>query len=242
MEICTENCSGIYDEGLPHSPAMVLLGPTGSGKTPLGETLAARGLLGRPVYHFDFGHQLRRAATGQASADFTQEELAFLRRVLATAALLEDEQLPLALKILRSFLKEASIRPGDWLVLNGLPRHVGQAEGISPLMQVTLVVELVCPPEVVLERIRSNVGGDRVGRSDDTPEMVRQKLLTYETRTRPLVEYYQRRNIPVVRVEVGSQTSPQDLVHTLEKSLSTSPVPSTGSLASYGFGGLKGTA
>jgi hypothetical protein len=47
-------------EVVPNSlPALLLLGPTGAGKTPLGDWLEAHGLWGRPCHHFDFGANLR---------------------------------------------------------------------------------------------------------------------------------------------------------------------------------------
>ena len=45
--------------------AILLLGPTGSGKSPLGDELEANGLNGRRCLHFDFGRRLRRAAEGR---------------------------------------------------------------------------------------------------------------------------------------------------------------------------------
>jgi len=41
------------------NPAVLLLGPTGAGKTPLGEMIEARGLWGMSCLHFDFGANLR---------------------------------------------------------------------------------------------------------------------------------------------------------------------------------------
>ena len=40
--------------------AILLLGPTGSGKTPLGELMERRGFGGRRCRHFDLGDRLRR--------------------------------------------------------------------------------------------------------------------------------------------------------------------------------------
>ncbi len=42
--------------------AILLLGPTGSGKTPLGQALEKKGLAGRRCVHFDFGANLREIA------------------------------------------------------------------------------------------------------------------------------------------------------------------------------------
>jgi len=188
-------------------PAVLLVGPTGSGKTPLGKLLEERGLWGRACRHFDFGEQLRRAAAGdERAAPLTASETEFLRGVLRDGALLEDEQFPIAEKILRAFLRRGG--PG-WLVLNGLPRHVGQAADVDRLADVRAVVELTCGPETVLARIRSDAGGDRAGRDDDGAEAVASRLRTFAQRTAPLVEHYRRLGARIETVPVAADTSPE---------------------------------
>jgi len=101
-------------------PAILLLGPTGTGKTPLGNVLAFRGWRGQPCLHFDFGANLRElVARNQPDEHISHADLEFLRQVLQSGALLEDEHFPLAARILRRFMSGS----GDhaWLVLNGLP-------------------------------------------------------------------------------------------------------------------------
>ena len=83
--------------------AVLLIGPTGAGKTPLGQLLEQRGLWGLPCLHFDFGRELRRAA-GEDSGLLSEAERELVGRALRTGALLEDEHFPLARKILRQFL------------------------------------------------------------------------------------------------------------------------------------------
>ncbi|HET6430150.1 MAG TPA: hypothetical protein VFJ30_17170, partial [Phycisphaerae bacterium] len=82
--------------------AILLLGPTGSGKTPLGEMLQARGLRGRRCAHFDFGDSLRRAVAAASPPDgLPRQDIAFLKGVLESGALLEDEHFHIAETILR---------------------------------------------------------------------------------------------------------------------------------------------
>ena len=45
--------------------AWLIIGPTGSGKTPLGEALELAGWNGRRCLHFDLGEELRRIAAGR---------------------------------------------------------------------------------------------------------------------------------------------------------------------------------
>ena len=196
---------------------MLLLGPTGAGKTPLGDALARHGLWGRRCAHFDFGAQLRRLVEVDRPDDVAgADDLAVLRRVLQTGALLEDEQLPLALRIVDAFLAAHCPQPSTLVVLNGLPRHRGQAEGIRPLLDVTTVALLECSPEVVLGRIAGNVGGDRTARADDDREAVRRKLDIFRERTEPLVDYYRRAGARIERIAVTAAMTPDDARAELE--------------------------
>jgi adenylate kinase family enzyme len=198
--------------------AILLLGPTGAGKTPLGDLLAARGLAGRRCLHFDFGAELRRIAR-TAPDGFSDAEVAFVREVLDAGTLLEDERWPLAERILRAFLAERGVAEADRLVLNGLPRHVGQAERIGRVLDVRLVVHLSCTADAVRRRIRSDAGGDRAGRVDDAEEAVAGKLVVFRERIAPLVEHYRARGVPVVTIDVGVDTTAEEMAAVLARAV-----------------------
>lgn len=192
--------------------AWLLVGPTGAGKSPLGELIARRGLWSRRCKHFDFGENLRTAAYANPSpAWLAAEEAAFLRGVLASGALLEDGQFSLAQRILAAFLCQPGIAADTVVVLNGLPRHIGQAEAIDRLMTVDEVIELRCSPETVLKRIHMDTGGDRAGRRDDDESLVRRKLELFSERTSPLVAHYRARAARVCTIDVDATTTPEDV-------------------------------
>ncbi len=189
--------------------AILLIGPTGSGKTPLGAYAEAAGFDGRRCVHFDFGHQLRLAAAGEPPENgLDAAATVHVREVLATGALLENEAFAIAETILRRFIERHAPAPDEIIVLNGLPRHAGQAQRIARLLRILLVINLHCTPEVVFERIRHNSGGDRTGRRDDTPEDIRRKLAIFKERTTPLLEHYHRQGVPVITRTVTLQDAP----------------------------------
>jgi adenylate kinase family enzyme len=196
--------------------AILLLGPTGAGKTPLGDYLQQRGLWGKRNVHFDFGTQLRAAADRRASAALSPTDLTLIRSVLQAGRLLEDSEFSVARAILRQFLLECRAGDETLVILNGMPRHVGQAEALSDVLRVIAVVELRCSARTVLERIQSNVGGDRSGRMDDDLESVQRRLAVYEERTRPLVAFYASRDIPDLTLPVGPMTQPDELAAMLD--------------------------
>jgi len=189
--------------------AVLLLGPTGSGKTPLGDLIEAGGLAGARWHHFDFGEHLRAAAHA-AEQVLSTSELDVVRRVLHDGALLEDRHFPIAAKILRAFIRRRLVADNDWIVLNGLPRHAGQADDVEEIVYVSGVIELACTPEVVRHRILGNTGGDRTGRIDDDTAAVERKLRIYRDRTVPLLDHYRRAGAVIVTVNVDAHMAPAD--------------------------------
>jgi adenylate kinase family enzyme len=185
--------------------AILVVGPTGSGKSPLGDWLETHGLRSRRCHHFDFGSNLR------AASGLTPEETRFLQDVLQRGALLENNTFHIALKILDAFIAARKPQPDDLLVMNGLPRHAGQAEQLDRHLEFIAVVQLVCDGATVLQRLRKNTGGDRAARDDDSRELVEKKLQIFRERTAPLIEHYRQRGVPVVEVEVGVETQPAEM-------------------------------
>jgi adenylate kinase len=196
--------------------AILLLGPTGSGKTPLGDQLEQVPLWNRRCHHFDFGANLRAVVAGNGAESFTAEEVRFLRRVLEEGVLLEAEHFPLAARILDAFIARKGVQAADLLVLNGLPRHLEQARAMEKEVAVIGVVQLDCDARIVAERLRYNSGGDRSQRADDVEALVARKLAIYEERTRPLLNYYRGKGVRILKVPVGIETQPAEIAGRVE--------------------------
>ena len=190
-------------------PALLLLGPTGSGKSPVGRALARR--TGWP--HLDFGASLRRIASGVDDHALDPQERDFVRSLVATNALFPDDALPLVRRIVRHALRPAAA--AERVILNGVPRTVAQATGLGDLVAVRHVVFLACPPDAVLLRIaRRRAGGskDDAGRDDDTPAQVARKLELFEHETRPLVAHYHGLGAAVVEMPVTGDAGEDEIV------------------------------
>ncbi|XP_011699354.1 PREDICTED: GTP:AMP phosphotransferase AK3, mitochondrial [Wasmannia auropunctata] len=122
-----------------------------------------------------------------------------------------------------------SVADRDWL-LDGFPRTLAQAKRLQELHPVNLVLNLVVPTAVILDRVKSrwvhlpsgrvyNIGfndprvpnkDDVTGeplcqREDDKPEVVQKRLLDYVTKTAPVVQFY--REIGVLREFHGNTTN-----------------------------------
>jgi adenylate kinase len=197
--------------------AIVLIGPTGSGKSPLGDLLNRDGLWGHRCIHFDFGSELRKIASGNAPGDFSDSEIQFVRNVLETGALLEDSDFHIALRAIKAELTAQNADENCIIVLNGLPRHVGQARDLKAIVNVRNLVVLNCSPELVACRIATNAGGDRTGRRDDAIEAVTRRLGIFAERTAPLADYYHSTGANVHTIEVAQTTTPRQIVDELER-------------------------
>ncbi|MEX1044579.1 MAG: nucleoside monophosphate kinase [Chthoniobacterales bacterium] len=78
----------------------------------------------------------------------------------------------------------------DFLVLDGIPRNVHQAQMLEEIVRVRRVFHLACPDRSKLvERLKRRALRDN--RFDDAnEEVIKHRLETYEHESRPLLEYY----------------------------------------------------
>jgi adenylate kinase len=78
----------------------------------------------------------------------------------------------------------------DRLLLDGIPRNVRQAELMDEIIDVKRVFHLSCPDrEKVVARLKKRALKDN--RLDDAnEEVIRRRLLAYETESKPLLDHY----------------------------------------------------
>jgi adenylate kinase len=78
----------------------------------------------------------------------------------------------------------------DSLVLDGIPRNVGQARIMEEIINVKKVFHLACPDRAALvSRLRKRALKDN--RFDDASEdVIRRRLQTYEEESKPVLEFY----------------------------------------------------
>lgn len=198
--------------------AILLLGPTGSGKTPLGSYIEKKGIWDKRCFHFDFGSELRNISDANViPLQFTKYDVDYIAKVLKEVALLENETFYIAEKILNSFITKNSITSNDIILLNGLPRHVGQAKDVDSIVTIKLVIYLDCSFKVIKERVQLNIGGDRSDRTDDSLEEIKKKLEIFHDRTSPMLQYYKKKKIPIEKIRVSVNTNPDEILRYLNK-------------------------
>ena len=211
----------------PSVAAVVLLGPTGAGKTPYGEYIQRIGFCGRAAVHLDFGEELRQiAAADSPAADLSDTQVQTIRRVLSSGALLESSDAPIISTILGGFIRAADAEQAV-LVLNGIPRSSKQATEIISQVDVQWVISFECDATTVMARIALDSGGDRGSREDDGVALVTRKLETYRARTRPLLENFAATDAQIVKVPIRVETQPPDVARMVARVLGGPVAPST---------------
>lgn len=190
-----------------HFETILIIGPSGSGKTPLGDLIEHKGLWDRRCFHFDFGLNLRYiGAQDIPPPGFSEDDFNIVQNSLKTGNLLENKDFYIARKIFKAFSNSRHIKMDDLVILNGLPRHLGQADDVGSFLDVISVAYLECPLGVVFERIRLNTGGDRFDRADDAYDAVKNRFSIFKEQTMPLLEYYRNKGIRVKSIEIGVNT------------------------------------
>lgn len=81
------------------------------------------------------------------------------------------------------------IAPDGGIILDGYPRTLAQVEFLDTLLTGVFVVNLVVDPAELQRRLRQR------GRSDDSAEVVRERLALYAAQSEPVLAAYRRRAV-----------------------------------------------
>lgn len=162
-------------------PAFLILGAPGSGKGTQGKIL---GSIPR-FFHCACGDVFRsldtRTAIGQRFVHYSSR-----------GELVPDELTIELWKAQVDNWRESHVyKPDiDFLVLDGIPRNVPQAQMISEFLEIHQVFHLSCPNrEELARRMRKRALKDN--RMDDASDrVIQQRITTYEAETKPILEYY----------------------------------------------------
>ncbi len=184
---------------------LIFFGPPGSGKGTCASRLSA--LLG-----------IRHLSTGDCFRESIKQKSELGKRVesvLASGGLVSDDTV---IGIVEEMLKGEDMKRG--FILDGFPRTVPQAEWLDRVASIDAVVNFVVPEHILLDRISTRrtckscaavyniksirpkvegicdkCGGQLIQREDEKPEVVKARLKGYDNQTKPLIEYYRKKNL-----------------------------------------------
>ncbi len=155
-----------------------MMGPPGSGKGTQGEILSRLWSVPRIAP----GDIFRAAIKG--GTELGQRVKAFSDN----GKLVPDE---LVVEVITDRLQQSDTHRG-W-ILDGFPRTVPQAEALNQFLSTQassydLVINLEVPEEMLLQRLQKR--SLEQGRTDDTIEIIKQRLGEYYDKTLPLLKFY----------------------------------------------------
>jgi adenylate kinase len=190
--------------------ALIFLGPPGAGKGTQAKRIAER----YHVPHLSTGDMLREAVARGT-------ELGKLAKpIMERGELVPDD---IIMGMVEERLTRPDSANG--FIFDGFPRTIPQAQQLDNILErrgfgKPLVVEFRVNPEALLHRLSGrwtcsvggeiyNIhqhppkvpgicdkdGGKLIQRSDDRPEVVKERLVSYERQTKPLVDYYRKNGV-----------------------------------------------
>lgn len=157
---------------------LIFLGAPGAGKGTQAQMLSEE----FKVPHISTGDILRAAVKDQTELGQKAGQY------MDAGELVPDS---LILDLIKERLSQDDAVTGGW-ILDGFPRNVPQANFLDTLLDeikqpCEFVLNLDVPNEVLVTRLLSR------GRQDDTEEVIRNRLVVYQSKTEPLIAFYRDR-------------------------------------------------
>jgi adenylate kinase len=167
----------LFERELPdyQGKILVIMGPPGSGKGTFSKRLSDK----EGYNHISTGDLIRKSKDPELKAKIAQGEF------------IDDKTM---LAMLRKEVKKMD--PGKGIIFDGFPRTVKQAGMLDSMLGkmglgLSHTIYLDLDEKTATERILSRA--EKENRADDKdPEIVKKRFRTYEEKTAPLIELYQK--------------------------------------------------
>jgi len=171
---------------------LLIVGPQGSGKGTQGVRIAEA--YGIPAISTG---DMFRAAVKSGSELGTK-----VTEIIEAGNLVPDE---LTSAVVRDRLSQTDAEGG--FLLDGYPRNLGQVADLDAFLggrgeKLDAVIELVVPREESIERL--TLRAKEQGRTDDTEQVIENRLAIYERETAPILDVYRAQGIALEVDGVGS--------------------------------------
>lgn len=169
---------------------IIIFGPPGAGKGTQAKKISDE----YDIPHLSTGEIFRSAIKNETPLGNE------VKSILDAGDLVPDKKV---VALVEEELKDDKYENG--YILDGFPRTVPQAEAYDSILdkkgkRLHAFIQLDVPEEELIERIMSR--GE--GRSDDTPEKVKNRLNVYWEETQPVLNHYKKQNVVEVIDGVGS--------------------------------------
>ena len=175
--------------GTAHAPLhLVIFGRQGAGKG----TQSQRLVDAYGVVHVSTGDMLRAAIAAETELGLAAQ------KIMDAGGLVDDETM---IGIVAERLAEDDIIERG-VLLDGFPRTPAQAEELVRILgdrSIDAAINLEVSVEEVTARMLER------GRDDDTPEAIAKRLGLYESQTRPLLQWFDERDLLLEVDGLGSE-------------------------------------
>ena len=139
----------------------------------------------------------------------------------------------IVIDVLKQRLSE--IPKGKGFLLDGYPRTVDQAKTLEKIAKIDVVILLVVPDWIIIERLSTRricrncgavynirflkpktegvcdkCGGPLYQRADDTEEVIKKRIQIYEEQTQPILKLFKKKKIPFVEARCETIDAPPD--------------------------------
>jgi len=221
----------LVDGGVKQMKA-IIFGPPGSGKGTYASRLQAK-LSVDVIAMGDIFREIMKEDTilGRKVKGFVQKGL-----------LVPDD---VVIEVLKRRLAKSSSKDG--FILDGFPRTIEQAKALDKITSADVVILLTVPDWIIVERLSTrricrncgevyNVrylkpkveglcdkcGGQLYQRSDDTPEVIKDRIGVYERQTQPILKHYREKKVPLVkfkcdRLDLPPEEAVEEILNGLRK-------------------------
>lgn len=146
-------------------------------------------------------------------------------------SLVPDE---VVLEVLKEHIAKISSKKG--FILDGYPRTLDQAKALEKIAQIGVIIQLAVPEWIIIERLSTRrickncgeiynirylkpkkdgicdkCGGPLYQRSDDTAEVIKERIKVYERQTEPILQHYKEKKVPFVEFKCQELDIPPEV-------------------------------
>lgn len=162
---------------------IVLLGAPGSGKGTQADLIKRR----YNLHHVSTGDLYRKEIAAGTPLGIVAKEL------INKGELCPDE---VTLNMLYKYLAKHSRTKG--FILDGVPRtleqaHMMEGENYDHIIEIKMAIYIKVDTEIVAERLHKRA--ELIGRSDDSPEIIKQRIITYDNLSYPVAKYFRQKEL-----------------------------------------------
>ncbi len=195
----------MYTKGQGLAMNILLLGVPGVGKGTYASFLSEK----YKIPHISSGDLFREAVEKRTEIGREAE------KYMDKGELVPDD---IVIQFIKERLEKEDCEQG--FLLDGFPRTIPQAEAIEKFKKIDKALNFVASEDIIMDRlggrrtckkcgstfhiknqppkvsgICDNCGGELYQREDENPEAIKKRMKEYEKKTKPLIEYYEKKGL-----------------------------------------------